>query len=297
MCGIVYVKNLVGKEPVNSLIRTLYENQKERGQQGFGFIGLKAKQMGVYRAVNERGILNYLRERQYDEIILHHRLPTSTQNTLKSTHPFVMEMNGRRYYFMHNGIIQNARELKEKHSKMGIRYSSEEGTDFNDSEALAWEFCLWLNHQKQEVEASGTAAFLCLEVDKGSNRARKLYFYRNDGAPLRGYRDSRMLLLASTGNYAMLKANWLCFWDYERKEIRRHSPLVIQRPSLFSFDDCDYCYPDDELAAEEELAALEQERDYLVSVGEYDKAQAIDEDIEDLRAWLKERRDNGWSGL
>ena len=29
MCGIVYVKNLVGKEPVNSLVRTLYENQKE----------------------------------------------------------------------------------------------------------------------------------------------------------------------------------------------------------------------------------------------------------------------------
>ena len=296
MCGIVYVKNLIGDQPVNKLIRTLYENQKDRGQEGFGFIGLSAKRMGVYRAVNERDILKYLSERQYGEIIFHHRLPTSTENTLKSTHPFVIEMNGKRYYFVHNGIIQNADALKQGHSKRGIKYSSEEGAGFNDSEALAWEFCLWLNKRKREVEAIGTAAFICLEVESATNRSRRLYFYRNDEAALRIYKDSRMLLAASTGSYGMLKSNRLYFWDYERREMRGHGSLVIQRPSLLGYGEYDYCYPDEELAVEEEVAALEQERDYLVSVGEYTKAQAIDEEIEDLKAWLRERRYNGWTG-
>ena len=288
MCGIIYAKNLNGNHPVNNLVKILYQNQKDRGQQGFGFVGLSAKGIGAYRATNERGIMKYLSECRYDEIILHHRFPTSTQNTLKSTHPFVMVVGDKRYYFVHNGIIQNADELKEKHSKEGITYSSEEGSDFNDSEALGWELCLWLNNRQEKIEAEGSVAFVCLEVNRRTNRAEKLYFYRNSGAPLKIYKDETVLLLASEGSYPLIKENWLYFWDYQRKQISRYRFLDIRRPNLFSFNEYDYSYFDEELEIEDNITALEQERDHLLSVGECAKAQTIDDEIEDLKDWLKE---------
>lgn len=287
MCGIIYAKNLIGDHPVNNLVKILYQNQRDRGQQGFGFVGLSAKRIGTYRATDEEGIMKYLGQFQYDEIIFHHRFPTSSQNTLKSTHPFVIDMGDRRYYFVHNGVIENADELKEKHSRKGIRYSSEEATGFNDSEALAWEFCLWLNDKQQKVEAQGSAAFVCLAVDKNTNRAKKLYFYRNDGAPLKIYKDKTLLLLASEGNYPLIQENWLCFWDYQKAQLGKYKPLDIQRPSLFSFNGYDYCDFDDESEAEYAIASLEQERDYLLSIGSYVEAEEIDGEIERLRNQLR----------
>ena len=290
MCGIIYAKNLIGNHPVNNLVKILYQNQKDRGQQGFGFVGLSAKRIGIYRAISEKGIMKYLSECQYDEIIFHHRFPTSTQNTLKSTHPFVIEMGDKRYYFVHNGIVQNADEVKEKHSRGGITYSSEEGTDFNDSEALAWEFCLWLEDRQEKIEAEGSMAFICLEVDKRTSRAQKLYFYRNDAVPLKIYKDETLLLLASEGNYPLVKKNWLCFWDYQRGQLGKYRFLDIQGPSRFSFNQYDYSYFDDELELKAYIASLEQERDYLLSVGQYVEAEMIDDEIEYLKNQLRIKR-------
>lgn len=289
MCGIIYAKNLTDDHPVNNLVKILYANQKERGQQGFGFVGLNKERIGTYRATDERGIMEYLNEYRYDEIIFHHRLPTSTQNTLKSTHPFVVEMDDRRYYFVHNGIIQNADELKERHAKKGITYSSEEGTDFNDSEALAWDLCLWLSNQQQKVEAEGSVAFVCLAVSKKTSRAEKLYFYRNGGAHLKIYRDKTLFLLASEGNYAPVRKNLLYFWDYRERRIRRGKFLDIPSPVSFSFNQYDG-YSDEELEVEAVIASLKQERDYLLSVGEYARAEAIEDEMEDLKDQLREKK-------
>lgn len=298
MCGIIYAKNLVDRHPVNNLVKVLYENQKDRGQEGFGFVGLNAERIDTYRATDEKGIMKYLNEYQYDEIIFHHRLPTSTQNTIRSTHPFVIAIADKKYYFVHNGIIQNADELKGKHSRKGIIYSSKEGTDFNDSEALAWDFCLWLNDQQEKMEAEGSVAFVCLEVDARTNRARKLYFYRNDKVSLKIYKDRTLLLLASEGSYPSVKTNWLCFWDYQKRQIKKDRFLDIQGPNLFSFNQYDYGYFDEELEIQDSIAALEQERDYLLSVGRYVEAETMDDEIEDLKDELKIRgRHKGWTPL
>jgi len=308
MCGIIYAKNLVDNNPVNNLVKILYQNQKERGQQGFGFVGLNNEQISTYRATDEKGIIKYLNEYHYDEIIFHHRLPTSTENTLKSTHPFVVEIADKKYYFMHNGIIQNADKLKEKHSKKGIVYASlaleqsegKEWASFNDSEALAWEFCLWLLNKKKKIEAEGSVAFVCLETNKKTHRALKLYFYRNDGAPLKIYKDKTLFLLSSEGSYAEAKKNWLYFWDYQKRHIRRYKFLEIQNPKVFSFNKYDYSFFDngvddpnsefDLLAMKDEIMVLEQERDYLLCVGKYVEAEAIDDEIEDLKEQLKEAK-------
>jgi len=305
MCGIITAKNLRDNHPVNNLVKILYQNQKDRGQQGFGFVGLNRGQIGTYRATDEKGIIKYLNEEQYDEIIFHHRLPTSTENTLKSTHPFVIAMDNKLYYFMHNGIIQNADELKEKHSKKGIAYSSKEGPAFNDSEALAWEFCFWLKNKKKKIEASGSVAFVCLETNKETHRAERLYFYRNDGAPLKIYKDKTLFLLASCGNYPDVKKNRLYFWDYQKRIIKRYQFLEIKTPNFFSFNKYDISYFDDEIdnsnskldlsTIKDEIMFLEQERDYLLSVGKYVEAEAADDEIEELKDQLKEMKK--YSGL
>ena len=287
MCGIIHAKNLINAHAVNNLVKVLYANQKERGQEGFGFLGLNRERIDTYRATDERDIMRYLNEYQYDEIIFHHRLPTSTQNTLKSTHPFVIEMDDRRYYFVHNGIIENARELKQKHLKKGILYSSQEGSSFNDSEALAWDVCLWLSNQQQEVEAKGSVAFACLAVSKDSNRAERLYFYRNSEAQLKIYRDRTLLLLASEGNYIPVRKNLLYFWDYQERQVRRDRVLDID--SLVS-STYDYSYFDQELEIEAMINSLKEERDYVLSVGKYDRAEAIEEEIDDLEDQLKEKK-------
>jgi hypothetical protein len=317
MCGIISVKNLKDNHPVNNLVKILYENQKERGQQGFGFVGLNKERIDIYRATLEEGIMKFLNEEQYDEIIFHHRLPTSTQNTLKSTHPFIIEMESKRYYFMHNGIIQNADTLKENHERNGIVYKSlalelpqsgrsegKEGVGFNDSEALAWDFCLWLNNKQEKIKAQGSVAFVCLETNKETNWAQKLYFYRNNEASLKIYKDNTLLLLASEGKYPPIKKNWLYFWDYQKRHIRRYKFLEIKNLNLFSFNRYygyyDYPYFDDEIDEEniklalleikDNIAALEQERDELLSAGRHIEAEAVDEKIDDLKDQLKEMK-------
>jgi len=287
MCGIIYAKNLTGKEPVNNLIKVLYQNQRGRGQQGFGFVGLNAEQIDTYRATGEKGIMKYLNGYQYDEILFHHRNPTSTQNTLKSTHPFIIKLNGRSYYFVHNGIIQNDNELQREHYRRNIAYKSHEDGLFNDSEALAWDFCLWLNGEQPQMQAVGAVAFVCLETDE-KNRAAKLYFYRNSSAPLRIYRDKTLLVISSDGNYPAVRENCLYCWDYQSRQVLKMAELKIACPNFYDvYIDDDT--PDYEVMLHSELRALEQERDHLVSVGNYEEAEYIEEEMMDLTYQLKGR--------
>lgn len=287
MCGIIYAKNLTGNEPVNNLIKVLYQNQKSRGQQGFGFVGMSAKSINTYRSINEKWIMRYLNENQYDEILFHHRNPTSTPNTLKSTHPFVIQLNGKSYYFVHNGIIQNDDELQKDHYERNIAYESHDEFFFNDSEALAWDFCLWLNGEQDKMKARGAVAFICLETDE-KNRASKLYFYRNTEVPLRIYRDKTLFIISSEGNYPLIKENSLYCWDYPSGQVLKMGGLKIDCPNVYdvSMDDGT---PDYEIMLCDELRALEQERDYLISVGNYEEAGYIDDDIMDLADQLKGR--------
>jgi hypothetical protein len=107
-------------------------------------------------------------------------------------------------------------------------------------------------------------------------------------------------LLASEGNYPSIKKNWLYFWDYQKRHIRRYKYLEIQRPELFSFNRYDYSYYDypyfddeenselDLLEIKDNIAVLEQERDELLSAGGYVEAEAVDEKIEELKEQLKE---------
>ncbi len=286
---LIHAKNLTGSEAVNNIIKILYENQKGRGQEGFGFVGLNASSVDTYRALKESGIIGYLNENPYSEILFHHRNPTSTQNCLKSTHPFKVRVSGKTYYFAHNGIIQNCEELWAEHKKQGIAYESAEQGFFNDSEALAWDFCLWLNKGQEAMKAKGPVAFVCLETN-GQNRAVKLYFYRNSEAPLRVYRDKALLVISSEGGYPLLKENRLYFWDYEKRQILKGGALNIACQNLYDYDfymgEDDFEYED---VWHQELESLRREWDYLIGLGRYEDADYIQEQIADLEYQLKGR--------
>lgn len=285
MCGIIYTKALAGNAPVNNLIKILYQNQKNRGTQGFGFVGMNSKSIGTYRAISEKRIIQYLNANQYSEILFHHRNPTSTQNTLKSIHPFIIKLNGRSYYFVHNGMVLNDAELQVEHRKRNITYESEEDGVFNDSEALAWDFCLWLNGEQKQMRANGSVAFVCLETDE-KNRAVKLYFYRNAEAPLRVYMDKTLLVLSSEGSYPLVRENRLYYWNYQSGQILKMGDLKIVCLGVYDAymeeDDLDYA-----VILRGELRELGQERDHLISVGCYEEADCIQEQIMGLAYQLK----------
>jgi len=146
---------------------------------------------------------------------------------------------------------------------------------------------LWLENQQPEVEAEGSVAFACLAVSKRTNHAEKLYFYRNSGAQLGIYRDKTLFLLASEGNYASVRENLLYFWDYRERQVRRGEFLDIHSPVSFNFNQHDFNYFEE---AEAVIASLEQERDHLLSAGEYTRVEEIEEEINDLKDQLREKR-------
>jgi predicted glutamine amidotransferase len=224
MCGLVYVKSKVG-ENVNQAVKVLYHGQKERGRRGFGLVGLNNRLVNCYfRGTTEEESDEVLNNNSFDEIIFHHRQPTSTANTKESCHPFKIDFDNKTYYFVHNGIIFNDSELRTKHQKRGIKYVSERKDDkeivFNDSEALAHEFVLWLNRREKNCEAMGSAAFICLETDSKSRQALNLYFYRNNYSELKIFNDKEMFVLISEGDYIGVKGEKLLFYNYQTGKIK-----------------------------------------------------------------------------
>lgn len=218
MCGIIYAKNLLDSSPVNQVVKSLYINQKDRGSDGFGFVGLSSEEYGLYKALKEKELVKYINKHLFDEILFHHRFPTSTANALNAAHPFEIDYNKKTYYFIHNGIINNPEALKAEHDELGLKYSSFVGNTFNDSEALAYAFVLSLNGVKTKTTPTGSAALVCLQVDQKTKRAERLYFYTNGESPLKMYRDKSIFIISSeTGND--ITPNKLYFFQYSNRRV------------------------------------------------------------------------------
>jgi predicted glutamine amidotransferase len=267
-------KNLADSNPVNQLVKLMYFNQKQRGHEGYGFIGLNRRQLATYRSTTEKKFLGLLDKHVYDEVILHHRLPTSTKNTLATTHPFVITGHGKRYYFIHNGIVFNDDELYSKHRRLGLVYMSlnKRTGKFNDSEALAWEFVLWLQRQQKDIDACASAAFVCLMTDEQTNRAERLYFYRNQSSPLTAYMDKSLLVLSSEGNWGSpVPIDQLYYYDYASRKVQKDRKLAISDNFLST--------PDYLAGLSEDIEDLEVERDHLLRQGDLHKVVELENEL------------------
>ncbi len=237
MCGLLHVKRFDGKNAVKMTERR-YHHQKERGKEGFGFVGLNGGVVGKHlRASEEDTILEALKITTADEVLFHHRNPSSTINVWECAHPFLISIPSltHDYYVAHNGVIYNTEELKKEHDKEGIRYTSllreywlsEEGNvrngiqKWNDSESLAIELAKSLDAKEPTsiAEIRGTIAFIVIKIERKSRKAVKLYWGRNYGNPLNFFKNDAFLVLSSTGKGEEAKPHRLYSFDYETKKV------------------------------------------------------------------------------
>lgn len=229
MCGIIAGFTVTNKKntklsKTSKHIVQLYEDQHGRGQSGFGLIHWDPnKEVKVDRATEPVKFLLDMYMCNAKFMIAHHRAPTSTGNYMDQTHPMKVSMKELEfdYQLVHNGIIANARELKEVHFKRyGYEYNTaykEAATNgyqpaekFNDSESLAVEIALLIEGKSEKketgldkklnipvIEISGSAAFIVVQIDKNTGKSKYTFVGRNLNSPLTMHKDANRILFAS----------------------------------------------------------------------------------------------------
>lgn len=230
MCGLIYSHNFKGK-PVNGFIFDRYKAQKDRGQEGFGVFDGKY----LFKAAQEDRIVHWLsKTKNYSDMLLfHHRMPTSTVNTKRSAHPFTTGnyFGDWEYVLAHNGSLGNDRSIHYDHEKLGIHYQTMVDGKFNDSEALLWDFALYMQGEQEGLKVKGAAAFICIRLYKG--KPEYLYFGRNDARPLKMDKTKKHFNLSSEGKGQMVTTNMLHSFNYQTKKLTR-TPLTISNYEYFS---------------------------------------------------------------
>lgn len=211
----------------NKAVLKRYHKQKSRGREGFGFIEIKdGVVIGGKRAEDEKDILKALEESTADEILFHHRFPTSTPNFIESTHPIEVKHRSLKYtyYVVHNGIIQNDEEMKKEHEKEKFVYTTAikkqwitkgnvySEAMFNDSEALAIDFAKSIE-KGTPMKSKGSIATIALQVDKKTKKAVALFYGRNTGNPLKVEQGKDLFGLSSESGKE-IKVNTLYRYDY-----------------------------------------------------------------------------------
>lgn len=230
MCGIIYAKR-TDEKGAKKLILKRYEKQKTRGTDGFGFISLENGIVGKeFRAEEEKDIKKLLNDSSCDEILFHHRYPTSTPNFIEATHPIKVSHNSLKYdyYVVHNGVISNDDDLRKKHLEQGFIYNTEitkkyitSGNTYvekmwNDSEALAIDIAQVIETDKK-VEAKGSIAFIALQFDKETKKAVALFFGRNTN-PLK-IEMSEFIFCLSSESGTDIESHKLYKYDYTLNEL------------------------------------------------------------------------------
>lgn len=178
----------------------------------------------------EKNITKWLKKYNSNIIMFHHRNPSSTINIKRACHPFsTRDYFGKtEYVLIHNGYITNANELFTAHATDGIPYQSFlEDLTFNDSEALLWDFALYMEGEQPDIRAKGGIAFICMKIVDG--KLTNLYFDRNTN-PLFMKRKKDKLYLASEGKGQSITPGLLYNYDYQKDEI---TTTKLELPNRF----------------------------------------------------------------
>lgn len=224
MCGLTAAfskkPDKRGKHTAGAMAYQLYKKQAARGRQGYGYLAIHDGEIvNNMRALDEEGLKSEIFKETAELVLLHHRFPTSTENTYGTTHPMFVSNEELEYdyYLAHNGVISNCKTLKTKHEELGYSYLTEfrketigrylfSGeteelttgiTVFNDSESLAIEFARWIEGKTSGIGTMGGAAFWCVQVNKETQRVHKIYFGKNHARDLGTSRNKRWFLLGS----------------------------------------------------------------------------------------------------
>lgn len=227
MCGIItIIKKKDDGVVTAAAISGMLTEQISRGSQGFGYIGFGDKVETYVRRESRAEIEKCLEKNDSQNIMFHHRLPTSTPNYADCTHPIKVsnpELDYD-YYLVHNGVISNDHILKEEHNALGYIYNTtvesitktanhlDKKEKWNDSEALAIDVARMLDGKKDDISAKGSIAFNCMQVEKGTQVVKKVYFGRNI-SPLTINFTEDSLVLRSQGESKSIDADRLYTFD------------------------------------------------------------------------------------
>jgi len=189
MCGII---GILGREPVAS---QLVDALKRLEYRGYDSAGVATLEHGVLTRRRAQGKLRALEQRLTKEPLFgkagigHTRWATHGKPTEQNAHPHATD----RVAVVHNGIIENFRELRERLDRSGARFGSE-----TDTEVVAHLVTEELDHGKSPVDAVAAA----LKQLRGAFALAFLFAGENDlmigarkGSPLAvGFGDGEMYL-------------------------------------------------------------------------------------------------------
>jgi hypothetical protein len=281
MCGIVHGRMLNKGEDVRGEIAKTYFKQRGRGTEGFGFVALMHGKIVEYaRAESEQAIMAKMKTTPCDEMMFHHRYPTSTPNFAVAAHPIEVKNKAlaHDYYMVHNGVLWNDDELREQHLKDGFKYTTEMTqewktkrgrkvqveTKFNDSEALAIELARDIDNEAEGIpQVKGSVAFIILQVEKATKNPVALYWGRNSGSPLvMGREGDKAFMISSEGGGEIVPVDRLYRYDYASGDTLAKKypigPQVYASNELFNvrknqdIDIEDPAFPKEEVYSEDE---------------------------------------------
>ena len=189
MCGIV---GILGREPVAGLLVDALKRLEYRGYDSAGVATLEAGQLARRRA---EGKLRNLEARLAREPLTgvigigHTRWATHGRPTEHNAHPHATE----RLAVVHNGIIENFRELRDELEKTGAKFGSD-----TDTEVVAH----LVTHEMKNGRSPAEAVAAALPRLRGAFALAFLFAGENDliigarkGSPLAiGYGDGEMYL-------------------------------------------------------------------------------------------------------
>lgn len=235
MCGIIGMFQKEGQEDPREWVVDQYQEQHTRGKEGFGIVKInKDGEYEVKRSTEGAKFMFDLHQTPVQSMLVHHRMPTSSPNYLGQTHPIMVE-NGslnHKYLVVHNGVINNEEELKKKHEdELGFQYTtaiqvkSAYNTSwqdkFNDSESLAIEVARFIENQTDEIGATGSAAFIALQIERETDKVLAVFFGRNYANPLHMAFTRGVLKLSSEGIGEDIKPDTLYSWDFENTKLKK----------------------------------------------------------------------------
>lgn len=249
MCGIIFVGNtpttIKGKkqkaEKVNEFVLNQYEDQSTRGTRGFGIIRIeKNKKIEIDRACEPIKFLLDLELKPATMILAHHRMPTSTENKIKQTHPIKVSNDLLKfdYYVVHNGVMRNDAELRDKHMELGFKYTTDcmekryaastPELKWNDSEAIAVELALFVENKITEIRTDNGAAFAFIQVDKKTEIAKKVFFGKNGSySNLNMSKTRGNIMVSSEGKGDSVKENTLYSFEIKDPTMKLSSKKII----------------------------------------------------------------------
>ncbi len=179
MCGIV---GYIGKKETTKILLDGLKELEYRGYDSAGIAVLKDNRIDVFKAlgklVNLEEKVNSTASGSYDLGIGHTRWATHGKPTELNAHPHLGEYS----YVVHNGIIENYKELKEELASKGHKFVSQ-----TDTEVIVHLFENFYNQENDTKKAFQNTilrlegAFSILLITKAD--PTKVFFFKH-GSPL-----------------------------------------------------------------------------------------------------------------